>query len=245
MNEHCHLHVILTAGGLTPDGRWIGARDDFLLPTPVLAAKFRGKFLAYLKEGFNPVTPRGKKKPKDKILSTPPGKSVQHCLNLFNKLGRKRWHADIEPSYEHANGVFKYVGRYIRRGPISEKRIAGYDGKNVTIAYAHPEKHDRLQFTLPAATFIGRLLRHAPEKGSHLVRTYGLFHPNCRAHLDKARHQLGQPPYEALTRLPHAHEILRRMFENITGSHCPHCGAELRTVCVYRGGRSQTWRLAA
>jgi hypothetical protein len=40
----------------------------------------------------------------------------QQCLNLLNKLGRKRWHADIEPAYAHANGVFKYVGRYIRRG---------------------------------------------------------------------------------------------------------------------------------
>jgi hypothetical protein len=45
-----------------------------------------------------------------------------------------------------------------------------------------------------------------------LVRSYGLFHPNCRGKLDAARLQLGQPPYEPLTELPHAHELLLRMF---------------------------------
>lgn len=154
LHRHCHLHLIVTAGGLNPDGRWVSANTDFLLPTPVLASKFKGKFLAYLKEGFNPLTPSGKLKPSDQVLSPPPGKTVRQYLNLLNKLGRRRWHADIEPAYEHANGVFKYVGRYIRRGPISEKRIVGYDGDTVTIAYAHPEKHERPTFRLDAQTFI-------------------------------------------------------------------------------------------
>ncbi|MDF1593668.1 MAG: transposase, partial [Desulfobacterales bacterium] len=110
--------------------------------------------------------------PEDQVLRTPSGMSVQQCRNLLNKLGRKRWHADIEPAYEHANGVFKYVGRYICRGPISERRIIGYDGKEVTFAYAHREKHDKATFKLKAQAFIGRLLRHVPEKGTHVVRSY-------------------------------------------------------------------------
>ena len=245
MNEHCHLHFIVTAGGLTSDGRWIDAKEDFLIYTPVLASKFRGKFLAYLKEGFNPLTPGGRVKPESEMLVPPPGMSVRQCLNLFNKLGRTRWHADIEPSYAHANGVFKYVGRYIRRGPISEKRVIGYDGRNVTIAYAHPEKHSRNDFTLKADAFLDRLLRHVPEKGTHLVRSYGLFHPNCRSRLDEARKQLGQPAYEALTKLPHTHDLLKRMFPDMEGMRCPFCGLELKTVFVYRGGHAPAWRLAA
>ncbi|MBU0991789.1 MAG: transposase [Proteobacteria bacterium] len=234
MKEHCHLHFIVTAGGLNDDGRWINANAEFLLPTPVLASKFRGKFLAYLKEGF-----------KDQELSVPRGKSIRQCLNLINKLGRKRWHADIEPSYEHANGVFKYVGRYIRRGPISEKRIIGYDGQNVKIAYAHKEKHENRSFTLPVDEFIGRLLRHVPKKGTHLVRAYGLFHPNCRAKLDLARKRLGQPPYMPVIDKPTTHELLSQMFPNLEGTCCPICGTALKTVYVSRRGRAPTWRLAA
>jgi len=245
MREHCHLHFIVTAGGLGPDGSWKEANGDFLLPTQVLATKFRGKFLAYLREAFKESTPRGKEKPEDQVLVAPGGKSVQQCLNLLNKLGRKKWHAEIEPAYEHAEGVYKYVGRYIRRGPISEKRIVAYDGDKVTIAYAHPDKHERETFQVDAESFIGRLLGHVPEKGSHLVRSYGLFHPNCRVKLDAARAQLGQPPYEPLTDLPHAQELLRRMFPDWDGFLCPVCGAVLRTVAVYRRDHGPPVRIAA
>jgi len=245
MREHCHLHFIVTAGGLNPDGRWVSADNKFLLPTPVLASKFRGKFIAYLKNGFSKLTARGKQKSKDQILSAPPGKGVQQCLNLLNKLGRVRWHADIEPAYAHANGVFKYVSRYISRGPISEKRIVGYEGEKVTIAYAHQEKHEQPVFSLPPDIFIGRLLSHVPQKGSHVVRAYGLFHANCREKLNIARELLCQPPYVPSSRLPSALELLRRMFPDQPIGRCPHCKMELRTVFVYRGGHRPIWRLAA
>lgn len=245
LHEHCHLHFIVTAGGLNDDGRWVRADDEFLMPTPVLAAKFRGKFLAYLKEGFSKYTASGKPKAEDQILKAPSGTSIQQCFNLLNKLGRVRWHADIEPAYEHANGVFKYVARYIRRGPISEKRIVGYNGKTVTISYAHEHKHEKPTFSIDAVDFIDRLLRHVPEKGTHVVRSYGLFHPNCQEKLDLARKHLGQPPYARSTQLPGTIELLQRMFPDQKIGLCPHCATELRTVFVYRGGHVPSWRLAA
>ncbi len=245
MLEHCHLHFIISAGGLDDTGQWKEGDPDYLLPTPVLASKFRGKFLAYLRDGFNAMTPRGSKKSADQVLKTPPGISTQRCLNYLNKLGRIRWHAQIEPAYSHADGVYKYVGRYLRRGPISEKRIVSYDGENVTIAYAHPEKHQRLTYRLSAQRFIRRLLSHVPEKGCHIVRSYGLFHPNCRGKLDLARKQLGQTPYEPLTDLPHAHELLTRMFPDWEANFCPHCGAILKTVYVSNRANAPPLRLAA
>ena len=234
MLEHCHLHFIISAGGLDDTGQWKEADAAFLLPTQVLASKFRGKFLAYLREVF-----------KDHVLVPPSGMSRQQCLNLINKLGRLRWHAQIEPAYEHADGIYKYVGRYLRRGPISEKRIMGYDGETVTIAYAHPGKHNRRTFRLDAQSFIERLLCHVPEKGTHLVRSYGLFHPNCRGKLDSARAQLGQPPYEPLTELPHAHELLLRMFPEWEANFCPHCGAIIKTVYVSKQANAPPVRMAA
>lgn len=128
------------------------------------------------------MSKRNNEKPAKERLYPPPGMSTQKCINLINRLGRIRWHADIEKPYDHANGVFKYVGRYIRRGPISERRIQEYDGKVVKIAYAHPDKHEKPHFSISAQTFVHRLLlSHVPEKASHVVRPLGLFHPNCRA----------------------------------------------------------------
>jgi hypothetical protein len=253
MQEHCHLHFIVTAGGLDRQGRWKEANGQFLLPTQVLATKFRGKFLAYLREGFKEAASGGTEnsatttadKPKEQGLFAPHGMTIQQCLNLLNKLGRNKWHAEIEPAYEHADGVYKYVGRYLRRGPISEKRIVCYDGETVTISYVHPQKHGKRTFHMKAETFISRILNHVPEKGTHVVRAYGLFHPNCRDKLNEARAQRGQPTYEPLTDLPHAHELLQRMFPEWPGNLCPLCGAVLVTVFVSHRGHAPPLRLAA
>jgi len=242
---HLHLHFIVTSGGLTPDGKWVEAEPKYLLPVPVLAAKFRGKFLAYLREAFNPETPRGKKKPISEVLVPPPDSTRQQCLNLLNKLGRVKWHVQIEPAYEQAKGVIKYAGRYIRRGPLSEKRIVAYDGKIVTIAYAHPDKHESNVFNLPAVELINRLLTHSPEKGTHCARTYGLYHSSCLNQLNKARSQRGQPPCTPETDVPDTHELLHRMFPDFIADLCPKCRARLQTVVVSRPGQSPPWRKAA
>ena len=242
---HLHLHFIVTCGGLSPNGKWIKANGDYLLPVEVLAAKFRGKFLAYLKKGFNPFTARGIAKDKKKVLVPPPGKTVQQCLNLLNKLGRKKWHVQIEPAYDQARSVLKYTGRYIRRGPISERRILAYNGKRVVIGYVHPEKHKQTTFTLDAEDFILRLLRHVPQSGTHCARVYGLYHSACVEKLNQARSKLGQPPYEPEEDLPDAHELMHRMFPNFTGDLCPICHARLVTVHVDRHAQSPPWRIAA
>src|SRR5439155_19003185 len=51
---HPHLHCVVTAGGLSPDGQsWIAAREKFFLPIPVLRALFRGKFLDALRQAYD------------------------------------------------------------------------------------------------------------------------------------------------------------------------------------------------
>jgi len=243
--EHLHLHFIVTCGGLTPAGQWVAANPEYLLPVPVLAAKFRGKFLASLREAFNPRTATGKAKRSEEILIPPSDMTLQQCLNLLNKLGRTDWHMRIEPAYTQAGGVLKYAGRYIRRGPLSERRIRAYDGRRVTVGYAHPEKHDRPAFALDASDFILRLLSHVPEKGTHCARVYGLYHSACRGKLNRARSRLGQPPYAPEAEPPDTHELLHRMFPDFTGDLCPKCHARLVTVSVIRPGRSPPWRKVA
>lgn len=245
LRDHCHVHFIVSAGGLNDDGRWVST-GKYLIYPPVVAKKFRGKFLAYLRDAFSEYTAKGKRKPEAEILRPPNGMSIQQCKNLLNRLGRIRWHVDIEPKYDYAGGVFKYVGRYIARGPVSERRIIGYDGQNVTIAYPHQDKQEESSFTLDARTFIQRILSHVPEKGTHVVRSYGLFHPNCREKLNLARKLLGQKPYVPAEKIPTAQELLMRMYpDNDKIGRCPICKAELRTVFIYRGGKSAVWRLAA
>ena len=245
LQEHLHLHFIVTCGGLSPAGKWVEGNPEHLLPVAVLAAKFRGKFLAYLRDAFETRTANGKAKPADRILVPPPDTSVQQCLNLLNKLGRRKWHVRIEPAYGHAGGALKYAGRYIRRGPLSERRIRRYDGRSLTIAYAHPEKHEQPAFTLKAKDFVLRVLTHVPEKGTHCARVYGLYHSACRDKLNRARARLGQPPYEPEAEPPDTHELLHRMFPDFTEDLCPVCHARLVTVTIIRRSHSPPERNAA
>jgi len=242
---HLHLHFIVTSGGLTPSGKWIPADPEYLLPVAVLAAKFRGKFLAYLRDAFKTHTVTGKAKASNQVLVPPPNMRMQQCLNLFNKLGRQKWHVQVEPAYVQAHGILKYAGRYIRRGPLSERRIRAYNGKRVTIGYAHPEKHTRPTFSLDAQDFVLRFLSHVPEKGTHCARVYGLYHSACRDKLNQARSQHSQPPYDREAEPPDTHELLHRMFPDFTGDLCPHCHARLVTVFVERHANSPPWRKAA
>lgn len=245
LGEHPHLHFIVTSGGLSPAGKWIEADPDMLIPFPVLASKFRGKMIAYLREALNPLTPRGKLKPEDQVLMPPPDRTVQQCHNLLNKLGRQKWNVKVFEAYDKPKGVLKYVGRYIRRGPISERRILAYTGTHVTIAYAHPEKHPQATFTLEVKEFILRMLSHAPEKGTHCARVYGIYHSAKREQLNQARAHFGQAPYEPITEPPDVHELLHRMMPDFTGDLCPKCKARLVTVYVMRHSRSPPMEAAA
>ena len=51
--DHPHLHCIVPGGGLNGD-EWIaGAGEEFLFPVKVVAALFRGKFMAYFKSAIS------------------------------------------------------------------------------------------------------------------------------------------------------------------------------------------------
>jgi hypothetical protein len=232
LQDHVHLHFLVTAGGVTPDGRWLSAPRTFLLPTRVLRDKFRGKFLAYLREGLAGCSARGHRKADREILAPPTGRSVQQCLNLLNKLGRMKWNVRIEPPYDYPDGAIKYLARYMHRGSVSEKRICSYDGHIVVIRYKRPEEHPTPTFRLSALEFITRFLRHVPQKRTHCVRTYGLFHPSQRERLDLARAQLGQEPVVVSKEPDDAPTILARLFPDWDVMRCPVCGRLLVTTAI-------------
>lgn len=50
LTYHPHIHCIVTGGGLSSTHEWIQSPKKFFLPVKVLSRKFRGKFLAMLKQ---------------------------------------------------------------------------------------------------------------------------------------------------------------------------------------------------
>jgi hypothetical protein len=53
LQHHPHIHYVVPAGGLAPDGStWIASSRRFFLPVGVLSRVFRGKFTAGLQQLF-------------------------------------------------------------------------------------------------------------------------------------------------------------------------------------------------
>jgi hypothetical protein len=188
---HPHVHCLVTGGGLQTAGQWVAVRNGYLLPMRVVMAVFRGKLRAAIHQGMQ----HGQ-------LTPPAGRSRQQLDNLLNKLGRQKWNVHIRERYPHGQGVLVYLARYLRGGPLSNRRLRTCDGQRVVFAYEErakrPEEQTRQRtMALPLEQFIGRWLLHVPPAGAVRVRCWGLYAHTQGPALAVCRQQLGQGPVEA------------------------------------------------
>ncbi|MCB8817872.1 transposase [Desulfosporosinus shakirovi] len=64
------------------------------------------------------------------------------------------------------------------RPAIAESRIESYDGKEVHFWYEQHQDGKRVDVKPPVFEFMGKLIRHIPERQFKMVRYYG---PLCTA----------------------------------------------------------------
>ncbi|MGB6043209.1 MAG: transposase [Pirellulales bacterium] len=219
---HPHIHALVTGGGLTHDGRWLSTRARWLLPQKVLTAKYRGKLRALLLASLTRGT-----------LRVPAGQSAAQMRGLLNRLGRQHVNVKILERYEHGVGVATYLARYLRGGPLSNRRLVSLRAGQVTFRYLDRRRVDvagrpTQQFAqLPVLDFIQAYLQHVPPQGFTTVRRYGLYANNKVAELNVARAELKQPAWQKPER-PSWADLLEKM-DSSEPARCPVCCAEL--VC--------------
>jgi len=107
---HPHVHCIVTAGGLTADGRrWRPARQRHLFPVRVLGALFRGKVLAALQRGLA----RGE-------LASPDPVATRRTIGALH---HTPWLVYVKRPFGGAKRLFQYLGRYTHRVGLSNHRL--------------------------------------------------------------------------------------------------------------------------
>lgn len=175
--HHPHLHCVIPAGGLALDRScWKPTRrPDFFLPVRVLSTVFRGKFLEGLEYAF-----------ASRQLSF--CGNVQHLADrkqfqrLINQLSRKKWVVYAKRPFGGPQHVLQYLARYTHRVAISNHRLAGFDGNQVTFRwkdYAHGNKKRKM--TVSAEEFLRRFLLHVLPGGFVRIRYFGFLANRCRA----------------------------------------------------------------
>jgi hypothetical protein len=162
LRYHPHVHVIVTGGGLSADGKqWMPAKNDFLLPSPALAKVFRGKFRHQLSRH-------------------------DFYKNVPYSAWSTDWVVDIRP-VGSGQSAFRYLAPYIFRVALSNKRILSCKDGKVTFVYKDSDSSNATfkRVTLAAEDFIHRFLQHVLPLRFRKVRHYGLFSPHKKHLLQK------------------------------------------------------------
>ena len=90
------------------------------------------------------------------------------------------WYVYLQkPSDDHKRNI-EYLGRYIKRPPISETRIENYDGKQVTFKFLDHYNNTIDRITMPVMQFIASLIMHIPDRYFRMIRYYGFLSNRTR-----------------------------------------------------------------
>jgi len=224
---HPHLHCIVPGGGPSLDGeRWVAAREGFLLPVRVLAAVFRGKFLAGLKqlhqEGRLSLTGEAER------LRDP-----FEFLNFLDPLYKKSWCVYSKPPFGGPEQVLEYLARYTHRVALSNHRLVRLADGKVTFTYKdYSQNGRRREMTLPVEEFIRRFLLHILPHRFVRIRYYGFYANRHRQQqLERCRVLLAAAAPAAKS---DEREDWESVYQRVTGKDptlCAECGhGHLRRV---------------
>lgn len=222
---HPHVHMLITAGGVTSDGEsWVPARGNFLVPVRALSARIAAKFRKALQ------------KDRPELFATIPA-----------DVWKREW-VSFCKHYGHGNdAVLNYLSRYVFRVAITNARIVDMDDTHVT--YRWKDRHADVWRTtrVTGVEFLRRYLQHVLPRGFHKVRYCGLWHHSKRQlstqawlllMLDKPAGAM--PPLkiaDLLERSASSGEADDPQFpgdEYEKAPRCPHCGSpRTRLVAQY------------
>jgi hypothetical protein len=176
LDFHPHLHCIVTGGALSPDGKqWRSPKQrKFLFPVQALAALFRGKLLA----GLRQMLDAGELHLPDLELEIPANRA-----RWFSLLYSKRWVLYAKRPFGGPQQVLSYLANYTHRVALSNRRIVAVDAQHQTVTFTYRDyRHGskRKELTLSALEFIRRFSLHILPPGLVRIRHYGILGNNRR-----------------------------------------------------------------
>jgi hypothetical protein len=163
MLYHPHAHLLVTAGGLAPDGqRWVSPpRRRFLVPARALSVIFRAKV-----------------------------RTALHRAGLLSAVPASLWRRPWVVHCQHAGRgkeVLAYLARYVFRVAIVNSRLERFANGRVTFRYRDHRSGQTRRCTVTAEEFLRRFLQHVLPRRFTKVRSYALYSPTATARLAHAR----------------------------------------------------------
>lgn len=184
-----HLHVATTCGGLSKDlKKWVNVYFNHQL----LKTKWKLHVLKLLRQKYAAGE-----------LHFPKSLEYLNEPSAFNAwanvLYKKKWVVHLaKPTTDHMRNI-AYLGKYLKRPPLSEANIINHDGVNVTLRHLDHYTKSYKMIKFPVFEFISRFIMHIPDKYFRSIRYYGWLANRVRAKMLTIVYKLLQQSKEAET----------------------------------------------
>jgi len=208
-----HVHLLVSCGGLSKSKqRWV--HNCYLHHLP-LKQTWRYEIITRLREAAK----SGKIKLNPAVLDKA-FKSARH------------WYVHIGEKIANAKKVVRYIGRYTKRPAIAQTRITSFINNIVTFWYEDHKEKRKINISLPALEFIGKLVAHIHDRHFKQIRYAGLLAPRSRtSNLERARALLGQGEPQMWLKVTWRNSI--KIFTGRDPLTCPECDLEMLRTQIH------------
>ena len=155
---HPHIHMLVSTGGidLKTSKDW---KDYDYLPERMLKSRFKAVLLGMLRQ--------------EGLIDS----------SLSDKLYRYEWYVRLGCEHAPLETTVSYIGRYIKRPPLSSKHILGYSRDSSRVMFEYQDHRDGKAWktmVVSVETFIGLILQHILPPHTRRINHYGLMHSKVR-----------------------------------------------------------------
>ena len=168
LNFNCHLHILVSEGGLSEDGaRW---HESASFDREALMQMWRYAVITLLRGAAR----RG-------VLDTDMPRRA--LLQLLKEQYERWWNINIQ-RFRSKKQFLGYAGRYARRPPIAQHRFRKIDGQEIRFVTKDTRTKQMVETTYTPAEFLTTLADHIPDRYRHNIRYFGLLAPRvkCQTH---------------------------------------------------------------
>jgi hypothetical protein len=218
---HPHVHLSITAGGLTDEGAW--KTVNFYKTS--LMTQWRYHLIRLLRKQYPILTiPE---------LLRQEAKTKQTWNAFLDHHYQRTWNIHLAKPTDTPQHTLNYLSRYLKRPPVSYSRITHYSSNGITYEYRSHKTKRKETIVFSADEFISRLIRHIHDKHFRVIRYYGFLANRSRKNLLPKVYTALTQPIQKIVAITHA-AMLKR-FVNVDPRQCILCGKRLLFTGLHFG----------
>jgi hypothetical protein len=158
LNFNCHLHVLVSAGGLQESQNcWV---PSLYYHRDTLMQRWRDALIGYLLEALAASVLESELSPED-------------LEAVLKAQGRRWWNIRVQSSQTKEH-FLRYACRYVRHPPIAQRRLTKVTDREVEFWKKDLKLKQRVNLRYSIEEFVAVLADHVPDHYRHAIRYFGL-----------------------------------------------------------------------